>query len=67
MCRQHRGRFGVGFDCRRHVFTADERSRGGHSAWARTMADLRLAMQLPIPEGRVWEWAVRLLAARRGE
>jgi hypothetical protein len=33
--KRNRGSFAVGFDPRRHVFTQEERQRGGRSAWWR--------------------------------
>jgi hypothetical protein len=66
MCRCHRGPFRRGPDCRRHVLTREECSRGGLSSWVRTMAELRVAMQVPLMGGRVEEYATAYLLAQRG-
>jgi hypothetical protein len=49
-CRQHnRGWFKRGQDIRRHALTPEERRRGGMTTWIRTMASLRVSMNLPLP------------------
>jgi len=37
--RSNRGWFRKGHDSRRHIFSAEERSRGGRVAWLRAMRD----------------------------
>jgi hypothetical protein len=36
-----------------HRLTREHRVKGGHAAWARTMAETRLAMGLPLPTEEV--------------
>lgn len=48
MCNE--GSFRPGHDPRRHVFTPEQRVRGGRVAWARTMIAVRSDMRLPIPQ-----------------
>lgn len=43
--------FEPGFDRRRHVLTAEERSRGGKTTWKRYMRRWRKELNLPDPTG----------------
>lgn len=61
----NRGWFRRGEDPRRHHLTAEERSRGGTTSWKRTMAELRLSMNLPLPTEAIREQARKILAERR--
>lgn len=70
--RKHGGRpFAKGFDPRRHKFTREECRRAGLISWARTMAETRMSMELPLPlpELREWArcWAREWLARHRAE
>jgi hypothetical protein len=51
----HVGRFKVGYDPARHIFTREEQIRGGRTTWARYMRQWRREMGLPIPAHLVEE------------
>jgi len=57
--------FKPGFDSRRHRFSREEQSRGGRTTWLHIMAELRLAMNLPLPAQELRAAANRLIEARR--
>ncbi len=60
------GSFRSGPDSRRHVFTQEERSRGGRTSWARMLPEVRLSMSVPLPTEKVREQAKKILEKRRG-
>lgn len=65
--RSNSGWFRRGVDPRRHQLTEEERYRGGMRAWYGTMAELRMAMNLPLPLPQLRAAAEKLLAKRGAE
>lgn len=65
MKRRNRGWFCRGTDPRRHQLTLEERQRGGWTRWLQIMAELRTAMNLPLPLADLWQYAEVYMAAKQ--